>query len=105
MPPRVRRVRLRRHHRRLLVLPGVQPQRTVGVATGPDHGRDRPCHRDPVTDRPRHVSTSAQLRAALTNTLAEDGTLTDPVWRGAVEAVPRELFVQAYFAQVPDSVP
>ncbi|MEV7895746.1 ATP-grasp peptide maturase system methyltransferase [Streptomyces cyaneofuscatus] len=51
------------------------------------------------------MSTSAQLRAALADVLAEDGTLIDPAWRGAAEAVPRELFVGSYFAQVPDSVP
>lgn len=51
------------------------------------------------------MSASAQLRAALANVLAEDGTLTDPAWRGAAEAVPRELFVGSYFAQVPDSLP
>jgi protein-L-isoaspartate O-methyltransferase len=51
------------------------------------------------------VSTSAQLRAALADALAQDGTLTDPAWRGAVETVPRELFARTYFEQVPDSVP
>lgn len=51
------------------------------------------------------MSTSAQLRTALANVLAEDGTLTDPAWRDAAEAVPRELFVGSYFVQVPDSVP
>ncbi|MFJ9635493.1 ATP-grasp peptide maturase system methyltransferase [Streptomyces sp. NPDC101178] len=49
------------------------------------------------------MSISAQLRAALANVLAEGGTLTDPAWRGAAEAVPRQLFVGSYFAQVPDS--
>jgi len=51
------------------------------------------------------VSTSAQLRAALAHVLTEDGTLTDPAWRDAAEAVPRELFVGSYFVQVPGSVP
>lgn len=51
------------------------------------------------------MSTSARLRAALADALTEDGTLTDPAWRGAVEAVPRELFVPAYFEQVQGSFP
>ncbi|WP_411079069.1 ATP-grasp peptide maturase system methyltransferase [Streptomyces sp. cmx-18-6] len=51
------------------------------------------------------MSTSAQLRTALADVLAEDGTLTDPAWRSAAEAVPREVFVGSYFVPVPDSVP
>ncbi|MCT2592979.1 ATP-grasp peptide maturase system methyltransferase [Streptomyces sp. N2-109] len=51
------------------------------------------------------MSTSAQLRAALADALTEDGTLTDPAWRGAAETVPRELFAGSYFEQVPGSVP
>lgn len=51
------------------------------------------------------MSTLAQLRAALADMLAEDGTLTDPAWRGAVETVPRELFTPSYFEEVPDSFP
>lgn len=51
------------------------------------------------------MSTSARLRAALADALTGDGTLTDPVWRGAAETVPRELFAGSYFEQVPGSVP
>ncbi|WP_328328050.1 MULTISPECIES: ATP-grasp peptide maturase system methyltransferase [unclassified Streptomyces] len=51
------------------------------------------------------MSASAQLRAVLADALTEDGALTDPKWRRATEIVPRELFVGAYFEQVPDSVP
>lgn len=49
------------------------------------------------------MSTSAQLRAALADALAKDGVLADPAWRGAIEAVPRELFAESYFEQVADS--
>ncbi|MFE7478915.1 ATP-grasp peptide maturase system methyltransferase [Streptomyces sp. NPDC057552] len=51
------------------------------------------------------MSTSTQLRSSLLDLLTEDGTLTDPAWRGAAEAVPREVFVGSYFTEVPDSVP
>lgn len=51
------------------------------------------------------MSTSARLRAALADGLAEDGGLTDPAWRDAFAALPRELFVPSYFDQVPDSFP
>ncbi|MFF9639449.1 ATP-grasp peptide maturase system methyltransferase [Streptomyces bacillaris] len=51
------------------------------------------------------MTTSARLRAALVGLLTEDGTLHDPAWRGAAEAVPREVFVGSYFVEVPGSVP
>ncbi|MFI6847122.1 ATP-grasp peptide maturase system methyltransferase [Kitasatospora sp. NPDC050467] len=51
------------------------------------------------------MSPSAELRAALVDGLAEDGTLTDPTWRRAAEAVPREVFVDSYFEPVPESSP
>ncbi|PVC91662.1 ATP-grasp peptide maturase system methyltransferase [Streptomyces sp. CS014] len=51
------------------------------------------------------MSTSAHLRTALADALTEDGTLTDPAWREAAAAVPRELFLGSYFTQVPGSIP
>ncbi|WP_405985650.1 ATP-grasp peptide maturase system methyltransferase [Streptomyces sp. NBC_00872] len=51
------------------------------------------------------MSTSAQLRDTLTDRLTEEGTLTEPEWRSAAKAVPRELFTGSYFRPVPGSVP
>ncbi|WP_405644712.1 ATP-grasp peptide maturase system methyltransferase [Streptomyces uncialis] len=51
------------------------------------------------------MSTSAQLRSALVDRLTEDGSLSDPGWRGAAGAVPRELFTGSYFMPVAGSVP
>ncbi|MGA5701418.1 ATP-grasp peptide maturase system methyltransferase [Peterkaempfera bronchialis] len=51
------------------------------------------------------MSTSAQLRSALVDRLAEDGTLTEPEWRSAATTVPRELFTGSYFLPVAGSVP
>ncbi|MEU6057409.1 ATP-grasp peptide maturase system methyltransferase [Streptomyces sp. NPDC047097] len=51
------------------------------------------------------MSTSAQLRAALVDRLTEDGALTEPEWRSAARAVPRELFTGSYFLPVAGSVP
>ncbi|MFJ6614003.1 ATP-grasp peptide maturase system methyltransferase [Streptomyces sp. NPDC091289] len=51
------------------------------------------------------MTASAPLRTALADALTEDGTLADPAWRDAAEAVPRELFLGSYFAPVPDSAP
>lgn len=51
------------------------------------------------------MSTSARLRSALADRLAEDGTLTAPEWRSAVTAVPRELFTGSCFLPVADGVP
>ncbi|MYZ36041.1 ATP-grasp peptide maturase system methyltransferase [Streptomyces sp. MnatMP-M17] len=51
------------------------------------------------------MSTSAQLRDTLTDRLTEEGTLTEPEWRDAARAVPRELFTGSYFRPVPGSVP
>ncbi|WP_432005242.1 ATP-grasp peptide maturase system methyltransferase [Streptomyces parvus] len=51
------------------------------------------------------MSTSARLRTALADALTEDGTLADPAWREAAEAVPRELFLASYFTQIPGSAP
>ncbi|MEU8543464.1 ATP-grasp peptide maturase system methyltransferase [Streptomyces sp. NPDC048717] len=51
------------------------------------------------------MSTSAQLRDALTDKLTEGGTLADPEWRAAVRAIPRELFTGAYFRVVEGSIP
>ncbi|MEV7910252.1 ATP-grasp peptide maturase system methyltransferase [Streptomyces griseus] len=51
------------------------------------------------------MTASAHLRTALANALAEDGTLTDPGWRDAAEAVPRELFLGSYFTEVANSAP
>ncbi|MFE1962918.1 ATP-grasp peptide maturase system methyltransferase [Streptomyces sp. NPDC059479] len=51
------------------------------------------------------MSTSAQLRDTLTDRLIEEGTLTEPEWRHAARAVPRELFTGSYFRPVPGSVP
>ncbi|WP_020579913.1 ATP-grasp peptide maturase system methyltransferase [Actinopolymorpha alba] len=39
----------------------------------------------------------AQLRLALADRLARSGDLRSPAWRAAVEAVPRHLFVPAFF--------
>lgn len=51
------------------------------------------------------MSSSAHLRTVLADALTEDGALTDPAWRDAALAVPRELFLSSYFVQLPDSVP
>ncbi|WP_328914921.1 MULTISPECIES: ATP-grasp peptide maturase system methyltransferase [unclassified Streptomyces] len=51
------------------------------------------------------MSTSARLRNALADGLAEAGILTEPEWISAVRRVPRELFVGSYFAPVAGSVP
>ncbi|MFD0423009.1 ATP-grasp peptide maturase system methyltransferase [Streptomyces parvus] len=51
------------------------------------------------------MSTSARLRTALADALTEDGTLADPAWREAADAVPRELFLASYFTQIPGSAP
>ncbi|MFI9273271.1 ATP-grasp peptide maturase system methyltransferase [Kitasatospora sp. NPDC052896] len=51
------------------------------------------------------MTTSAALRATLVEQLTADGTLTDPAWRRAAEAVPRELFLSEYFQEVPGSNP
>ncbi|MFJ8000916.1 ATP-grasp peptide maturase system methyltransferase [Streptomyces sp. NPDC096310] len=51
------------------------------------------------------MSTSARLRHALTDRLTEEGALTEPDWRSAVMAVPRELFTGSYFMPVTGSVP
>jgi methyltransferase of ATP-grasp peptide maturase system len=39
------------------------------------------------------------LRLALAGRLADEGLLTDPRWRRAVEAVPRHLFVPGFYAE------
>lgn len=39
------------------------------------------------------MTSSSFLRKGLADTLAGDGRLTDPAWRSAVEAVPREVFL------------
>nr|WP_237539969.1 ATP-grasp peptide maturase system methyltransferase [Streptomyces sp. SID4917] len=41
----------------------------------------------------------------MTDRLTEEGTLTEPEWRDAARAVPRELFTGSYFRPVPGSVP
>ncbi len=46
-----------------------------------------------MTARP----TAADLRAALTDKLAQQGLLADPAWRNAFATVPREAFVPFYF--------
>ncbi|GAA2141697.1 ATP-grasp peptide maturase system methyltransferase [Kitasatospora kazusensis] len=51
------------------------------------------------------MSTSAELRAALVDQLAEDGTLTEPEWRNAAQVIPRELFAGSFFAPIPGSNP
>lgn len=51
------------------------------------------------------MSTSAQLRSALADRLAKDGTLSEPEWRSAATTVPRELFTGSYFLPVEGSVP
>ncbi|MET8626110.1 ATP-grasp peptide maturase system methyltransferase [Kitasatospora sp. NPDC004669] len=51
------------------------------------------------------MSTSAQLRAALVDSLTGDDKITDPAWEDAARAVPRELFVGSFFVPVPGSNP
>ncbi|WP_031065575.1 ATP-grasp peptide maturase system methyltransferase [Streptomyces sp. NRRL WC-3742] len=51
------------------------------------------------------MNTPAELRTALADRLTEDGTLTEPGWDSAARAVPRELFVGAYFVPILGSVP
>ncbi|MFD5750106.1 ATP-grasp peptide maturase system methyltransferase [Streptomyces sp. NPDC127033] len=51
------------------------------------------------------MSTSARLRHTLTGRLTEKGALTEPEWRSAVMAVPRELFTGSYFRPVTGSIP
>jgi len=41
--------------------------------------------------------TAADLRAALTDELTQQGLLTDSRWRDAFASVPREAFVPFYF--------
>lgn len=43
------------------------------------------------------MTDSAGLRHALADTLTDDGAVTDPAWRSAIKAVPRELFVPDAF--------
>lgn len=45
---------------------------------------------DPETD-------AARLRETMAKTLAEEGVLTDPGWRAAVEQVPRHRFVPGFY--------
>ncbi|MGP3981429.1 ATP-grasp peptide maturase system methyltransferase [Streptomyces sp. KR80] len=40
---------------------------------------------------------AARLREALAKALAENGALTDPAWRAAVETVPRHRFVPGFY--------
>ncbi|MEV5983560.1 ATP-grasp peptide maturase system methyltransferase [Streptomyces sp. NPDC052051] len=51
------------------------------------------------------MSTSARLRDTLTDSLTEDGTLTEAEWRSAARAVPRELFTGSYFRPVAGTAP
>ncbi|RDG33490.1 ATP-grasp peptide maturase system methyltransferase [Streptomyces corynorhini] len=51
------------------------------------------------------MSTPEELRAALLAALTESGTLTDPAWIKAAEAIPRELFAGSYFVPVEGSTP
>ncbi|MGV9267464.1 ATP-grasp peptide maturase system methyltransferase [Kitasatospora sp. NPDC003701] len=51
------------------------------------------------------TSTAADLRADLVRRLTAEEGLTDPLWRAAAAAVPREAFVDAYFREVPGSFP
>ncbi|RMI44309.1 ATP-grasp peptide maturase system methyltransferase [Streptomyces triticirhizae] len=51
------------------------------------------------------MNASTRLRHALTERLTGEGTLVEPEWRAAARAVPRELFVTAYFRPVAGSVP
>ncbi|EKX61433.1 methyltransferase domain-containing protein [Streptomyces ipomoeae] len=43
------------------------------------------------------MTSTASLRQGLADELAKHGQLTDPAWRSAVEAVPRDLFVGDVF--------
>ncbi|GAA0911951.1 methyltransferase domain-containing protein [Streptomyces thermoalcalitolerans] len=43
------------------------------------------------------TAEARRLRVALADALAEKGDLTDPAWRKVFEAVPRHLFVPAFF--------
>ncbi|MFD5436061.1 ATP-grasp peptide maturase system methyltransferase [Kitasatospora sp. NPDC127067] len=49
--------------------------------------------------------TSDRLRAALVDGLTGDDAVSDPAWRAAALAVPRELFVGSFFVPVPGSNP
>ncbi|GAA2238109.1 ATP-grasp peptide maturase system methyltransferase [Kitasatospora cystarginea] len=51
------------------------------------------------------MTTSAELRSAMVERLAADGGVTDPEWRKAAEAVPRELFLSEYFRHIPGTYP
>ncbi|GHF51096.1 SAM-dependent methyltransferase [Kitasatospora xanthocidica] len=51
------------------------------------------------------MSTSAQLRAALVDSLTGDDRITDPAWEDAARTVPRELFAGSFFVPVPGSNP
>ncbi|MGP3927855.1 ATP-grasp peptide maturase system methyltransferase [Streptomyces sp. 8N616] len=45
---------------------------------------------------------AARLRETLTRGLAEEGVLTDPAWREAVESVPRHRFVPGFYLPAPE---
>ncbi|MEU1510304.1 ATP-grasp peptide maturase system methyltransferase [Kitasatospora sp. NPDC005748] len=51
------------------------------------------------------MSPSAELRAAMVRRLTAEGTLSDPAWCRAAEAVAREDFVGPYFEPTPNSAP
>ncbi|CAN3982188.1 ATP-grasp peptide maturase system methyltransferase [Kitasatospora purpeofusca] len=51
------------------------------------------------------MTTSARLRATLVEQFGANGVPVERAWRDAALAVPRELFVDSYFAAVPESMP
>ncbi|WP_371479937.1 ATP-grasp peptide maturase system methyltransferase [Kitasatospora sp. NBC_00315] len=51
------------------------------------------------------MTTADALRAAMVEQLTADGVLTDPAWRAAASAVPRETFLPSFFREVPGSNP
>src|ERR1044072_12386 len=71
----------------------------MGVAGGEDRPADGRRLRPPARSRrqARMTPDTAPERRALADRLQGAGVLTHPKWRAAVEAVPRELFLQPGF--------
>src|SRR5262245_44418652 len=84
-----------------MVVSGVRPRLSMGVAGRRDRGSHRRCHR-------RHPHRSARMNssledwrahaAALAEQLTRQGAITDPAWHDVVAAVPRHVFVPEFYS-------